>query len=122
MQIIFEIVHLQAIDAGVKALKSGSVSDEDVARGKAQLKAESYYFTEKVSGLAYLIGNQAKNGDGQVLSLKALIDAIDSVSTADCRAVSLVYIKFETMRPIAFFSVSGTEKGSQLQTFDRCRW
>jgi hypothetical protein len=72
----------------VKALKSGSVSDADVARGKAQLKAETLYFVDNVSGLGYLLGNQAKNGDGHVLSAKAMCDAIDSVQTGDCRAVS----------------------------------
>jgi hypothetical protein len=79
----------QAIDAGVKALKTGSISDADVARGKAQLKAETLYFVENVSGLGYLLGSQAKNGDGQVMSAKAMCDAIDSVQTGDCRAVSI---------------------------------
>lgn len=76
----------RAIDAGVKALKSGSVSDADVARGKAQLKALTLFYGENMSGLGDLLAQSAKNGDGKVNNVKAWLDAIDSVQTSDCRA------------------------------------
>jgi hypothetical protein len=111
----------QAIDAGVKALKTGSVSDADVARGKAQLKAETLYFVDHVSGMGYLLGNQAKNGDGQVLSAKAMCDVIDSVQTGDCRAVSSRRTSLKSIRNSQSFCFAGPQEGRQLKIVDwRC--
>lgn len=49
----------QAVDAAVKALKAGSVSSADLARGKEQLKLALLEEVETSSGLVANLGQQA---------------------------------------------------------------
>ena len=79
----------QAIEAGVKALKQGSVSNGDVARGKAQLKAAVLNELDNGSGLASDLGQQALLL-GNVQSAASIISAIDGITDADVNAVSLL--------------------------------
>lgn len=76
-----------AVDAGVKALKSASLSDEDVARGKAGLKADiAFAYDSDCSLIQTLAGQSALLGSSH--SLKAILDAVDSVQASDVKSVS----------------------------------
>jgi ubiquinol-cytochrome c reductase core subunit 2 len=78
----------QAVEAGVKALKSASLSDEDVARGKAGLKSDiAFAYDSEASLINVLAGQSAILGSAH--SLKALLDAVDSVQASDVKSVSI---------------------------------
>lgn len=76
-----------AVEAGVKALKSATLTDEDVARGKNQLKAEIAFVYDSESSLVQEIGTQAALL-GTTMSLRACQDAIDGIQTNDVKSVS----------------------------------
>lgn len=78
----------QAIDAAVKALKSGSVSQSDVDRAKAQLKCNVLLELATPNGRFNDLVAQALNG--QIYGKSELTAAIDAVSVADVNAVSVV--------------------------------
>lgn len=79
-----------AIEAGVKALKTASLSDDDVARGKAGLKTDVAFAYESDSSLINVLA-----GQGAVLgsahNLKAIFDAIDAVPASDVKSVSRIF-------------------------------
>lgn len=77
----------KAIEAGVRALKNGTVSSEDVARGKSQLKAAVLGDLDTGAGFIADMGAQALLL-GNVQNAAAIVAAIDSVSAADVSAVS----------------------------------
>lgn len=77
----------QAIDAAVKALKQGSVSNADVARGKAQLKAAVLHELDSGARLVSDLGAQAALL-GRAQSAAQIVAAIDGISDADVNAVS----------------------------------
>lgn len=76
----------KAVEAGLKALKSASLSEDDVNRGKAQLKSELAFIYETDGSLVQALAGQSA-GLGQALTLKAALDAVDGVSSADVKAV-----------------------------------
>ncbi|CAG9761659.1 unnamed protein product [Ceutorhynchus assimilis] len=73
------------LEGAVKALKSGNVTDADVARGKNQLKTALLLHLESGSEAVELLGKQAVLAGG-AMSPCELAAAVDSVSTADVRA------------------------------------
>lgn len=77
----------QAVEAGVKALKSASLTDEDVARGKAGLKSDIAFAYDSEASLINILGGQAALL-GSAHSLKALLDAVDAVQASDVKSVS----------------------------------
>lgn len=83
-----------AVEAGLKALKSASLSEEDIARGKAQLKSEIAFIYESDSTLVQELGAQAALL-GSTLNLKACHDGIDAVQAADVKSVSRFYCNFD---------------------------
>lgn len=76
----------QAVDATVKALKSGSVSSADLARGKEQLKLALLEAIETSAGLVANIGQQALL-TGTVQNPAEIAAAIDALTSADVNAV-----------------------------------
>lgn len=79
-----------AVEAGIKAMKSASVSDEDVARGKAGLKADiAFTYGSDASLVQQLAGEAALLGSAH--SLKAILDAVDAVQASDVKAVSFAF-------------------------------
>jgi ubiquinol-cytochrome c reductase core subunit 2 len=76
-----------AVDAGIKALKSASLSDDDVARGKANLKSEIAFAYETESSLVNTLAGQSVLL-GSAHSLKAALDAVDGVQASDVKSVS----------------------------------
>lgn len=79
----------KAVEAGVKAMKSGSLSDEDICRGKAGVKSDIAFAMETESSLVEsMVGQSVLIGN--VWTLKAALDAVDSVSSADVTSVSLI--------------------------------
>lgn len=90
-QVIF--VSFKAIDAAVKALKQGSVSQGDVTRAKEQLKAAVLSELDSNGRLVSDIGQQAVLL-GQVQSATQLAAAIDGVSVADVNAVGFIILTF----------------------------
>lgn len=82
----------KVVEAGVKALKSGSVSAEDVTRGKAILKAAVLYNVENGCGLVEEIGGQVINF-GSVHGKDAVLAEIDSVTASDVSNVIICKAK-----------------------------
>lgn len=80
----------KAAEAGVKALKSASLSDEDVARGKAQLKSEIAFIYETDACLVQALAGQSAQL-GAPLTLKAALDAVDAIQAADVKSVRINY-------------------------------
>lgn len=76
-----------AVEAGVKALKSASLSDEDVARGKAGLKADIAFAYGSDGCLVNIMSGQGALL-GSTHSLKAALDAVDTVQASDVKSVS----------------------------------
>lgn len=76
-----------AVEAGVKALKSSSLTDDDVARGKAGLKADIAFAYDSDSSLVNTLAGQTALL-GSAHSLKAALDAVDSISASDVKSVS----------------------------------
>lgn len=75
------------VEAGIKALKSASLSDADIARGKAQLKSEISFIYESDATLVQALAGQSA-ALGAPLTLKAALDAVDGIQAADVKAVS----------------------------------
>lgn len=76
-----------AVEAGVKALKSASLSDDDVARGKALLKSEIACAYETESSLINTLAGQSALL-GKAHSLKQILDAVDAIQASDVKSVS----------------------------------
>uniref|UniRef100_A0A182QP28 Peptidase M16 N-terminal domain-containing protein n=1 Tax=Anopheles farauti TaxID=69004 RepID=A0A182QP28_9DIPT len=77
----------KAVEAGVKALKSLSVSDADVARGKALALLTIGEITENQSGLHHQLGEEAALL-GQVYKNSDLVAAVNAVTTGDVQAAA----------------------------------
>lgn len=84
---IFLFIYTKAVDAGVRALKSGSLTDEDVKRGKEALKAAIAYAVETEAGLIDSIGQQAALL-GSVKDLNNTLAAVDAVSASDVKSAA----------------------------------
>jgi len=76
----------KAIDAAVKALKSGSVSQGDVDRAKAQLKVNILEELQSSTGRFDDLVAQALRGE--ISGKSELIAAIDAISVADVNAAA----------------------------------
>lgn len=77
-----------AVEAGVKAMKSASLSDGDIARAKAGLKSElAFAYETDASLVEALVGQSAILGS--VHSLKASLDAVDAIQASDVKSVSI---------------------------------
>jgi len=76
-----------AVDTGVKALKNATITDEDVARGKANLKTQVACAYETDASLVTSLAGQSALL-GSATSLKATLDAIDAISASDVKSVS----------------------------------
>ncbi|XP_059475107.1 cytochrome b-c1 complex subunit 2, mitochondrial [Neocloeon triangulifer] len=77
----------KALEAVVRSLKSLSVSDADVKRAKAQLKAQILQESETGSGLSESIGLEAVLR-GSVASASQVVSLVDGVSTSDVAAAA----------------------------------
>ncbi|KAH8302640.1 hypothetical protein KR044_009158 [Drosophila immigrans] len=77
----------KAVDFLVRALKSGSISEKDVQRGKAALKARIVSNYSSDSGLIKEIGRQAAL-NRTVLEADALVAAIDGISVQQVQAAA----------------------------------
>ncbi|XP_040153288.1 cytochrome b-c1 complex subunit 2, mitochondrial [Anopheles arabiensis] len=77
----------KAVEAGVKALKSLSVSDADVARGKASALAAAAEYTENQSTLLHQLGEESALL-GQVYKKSDLLAAVNAVTTGDVQAAA----------------------------------
>lgn len=77
----------QAVEAGVKGLKSLNVSDADVARGKARTLAWILDYVENQSTLAFDLGEQAALL-GQIYGKTELVAAVNGVTTSDVQAAA----------------------------------
>lgn len=77
----------KAVEAGVRALKSGSLTDEDVARGKESLKAALAFAVESEAGLVDSLGQQAALL-GAAQDLRAALAAVDGVSASDVKSAA----------------------------------
>uniref|UniRef100_A0A182NM67 Peptidase M16 N-terminal domain-containing protein n=1 Tax=Anopheles dirus TaxID=7168 RepID=A0A182NM67_9DIPT len=77
----------KAVEAGVKALKSLSVSDADVARGKALALLAVGEITENQSGLHHQLGEESALL-GQVYKKSDLVAAVNAVTTGDVQAAA----------------------------------
>lgn len=77
----------KAVDFLVRALKSGSIADKDVNRGKAALKASVISKYASDSGLIKIIGRQAAL-NRTVLEADALVAAIDGISVQQVQAAA----------------------------------
>ncbi len=83
-----KILSLQAIDAAVKALKQGSVSNSDVTKAKEQLRLAYLSEYDTDSGILSDIGAQAVLA-GSVTSPSGVISLLDSITSTDVNAVSI---------------------------------
>lgn len=80
----------KAVEAAIKTLKSGRISEDDIARGKAILKSAVLFNSDNTGRLIEDIGNQALLL-GKVQSAEALVDEIECVNAGDVqRAASKV--------------------------------
>uniref|UniRef100_A0A6B2ELK0 Putative ubiquinol-cytochrome c reductase complex core protein n=1 Tax=Phlebotomus kandelakii TaxID=1109342 RepID=A0A6B2ELK0_9DIPT len=77
----------RAVETAVKTLRTGSLSAEDVARGKAQFKSDFLYYVDSGEGLLTDIAAQAALC-GAVLSPAAIVAEIDAVTSSDVNAVA----------------------------------
>lgn len=82
----------KSVEAVIKVLKGGSVTDADVTRGKNQLKAALLLDNESGTNAIENIGLQAALL-GVARPIKDVIPEIDSVSTADVKAVSFFLLQ-----------------------------
>lgn len=76
-----------AVEAGIKTLKSASLSDDDIARGKAQLKSDIAFVYDSDAALVQELGTQAALL-GNTMSLKACHDAIDGIQAGDVKSAA----------------------------------
>ncbi|XP_052861688.1 cytochrome b-c1 complex subunit 2, mitochondrial [Anopheles cruzii] len=77
----------KAVEAGVKALKSLSVNDADVARGKAAAVVTVAEYVENHSTLLAQLGEEAALA-GQVYKKADLIAAVNAVTASDVQAAA----------------------------------
>lgn len=77
----------KAVEAGIKTLKSCSPNDDDIARGKATVKAQIAEVMETESKLIDALSSQSCL-IGNVSSLQKAMEAVDAVSNADVKSVS----------------------------------
>lgn len=77
----------QAVEAGVKGLRSLNVSDADVARGKAGAYSWLAEYLENHGTLAFDLGEQAVLL-GKIYKKAEILAAVDSVSTSDVQAAA----------------------------------
>lgn len=77
----------QAVEAGVKGLRSLNVSDADVARGKAGVYSWIAEYMENHGTLAFDLGEQAALL-GKIYKKADILAAIESVSTSDVQAAA----------------------------------
>lgn len=77
----------QVVEAAVRSLRSLSVTDTEVQRAKAQLKAAALLEVESSSGLLEAIGLESVLR-GSVTPVAQLISLIDGISTSDVSTVS----------------------------------
>ncbi|XP_063228830.1 cytochrome b-c1 complex subunit 2, mitochondrial isoform X2 [Bacillus rossius redtenbacheri] len=77
----------KVVEAALKQLRAGQAADADVARGKAQLKAELLYALESGHGLLEDLVSQALLL-GAVSGPAQLAAAVDAVSSADVAAAA----------------------------------
>ncbi|XP_059609242.1 cytochrome b-c1 complex subunit 2, mitochondrial [Phlebotomus argentipes] len=77
----------KAIEAALKTLRTGSLSSEDIARGKTQFKNDFLYYVENGENFATDMGAQAALC-GAVLSPDAIVAEIDAVSASDVNAAA----------------------------------
>lgn len=77
----------KSIDLLTRALKSGSISEKEIARGKALLKGSIIDDYTTDSGLSKQIARQAAISRG-VLDADALLNAIDGISVAQVQAAA----------------------------------
>lgn len=88
-------------EAAVKVLRSGSVSEEAIKRGKAGLKAAILNAAENPLNIAEDIGQQALL-KGSVDSTLALVAAVDSVSSGDVNNVGIDRNQSELIHTLLF--------------------
>lgn len=77
----------RAVEAGVKTLKNCSPTDDDIARGKAALKAKIACMMDSESGMIDAMATQSCLM-GNVWSAAKAMEAVDSVTSADVKSVS----------------------------------
>uniref|UniRef100_A0A1B0CP57 Uncharacterized protein n=1 Tax=Lutzomyia longipalpis TaxID=7200 RepID=A0A1B0CP57_LUTLO len=77
----------KAIEAAVKTLRSGSLTSDDIARGKAQFRNDFLYWVENGENLAVDLGAQAALCRS-VLSPAQIVAEIDAISASDVNAVA----------------------------------
>ncbi|GAB0100242.1 cytochrome b-c1 complex subunit 2, mitochondrial [Sergentomyia squamirostris] len=77
----------KAVEAAVQTLRTGNLSADDVARGKALFRNDFLYYVENGENLASDIGAQAVLC-GAVLSPSAIAAEIDAITAADVNAVA----------------------------------
>lgn len=80
------MIELQAVEGAAKVLSSGSVTDVDVARGKALLKGALMQTYESGEGVVEDIGSQALLL-GTVLAAPQIAAAVDAITTAHVQDV-----------------------------------
>ncbi|KAG5677180.1 hypothetical protein PVAND_006961 [Polypedilum vanderplanki] len=76
-----------AVEAGIKSLKSATITDDDIARGKAQLKSLISFNYESDPNLLIELGLQSMIFKG-VLSLKDALSAVDAIQASDVKNVA----------------------------------
>lgn len=76
-----------AVEAGVKAMKSASLSDDDVARGKAGLKSDIAFAYETDASLINILAGQSALL-GSAHSLKQILDAVDAIQASDVKSAA----------------------------------
>uniref|UniRef100_A0A1L8E0N2 Putative ubiquinol cytochrome c reductase subunit qcr2 n=1 Tax=Nyssomyia neivai TaxID=330878 RepID=A0A1L8E0N2_9DIPT len=77
----------KAIESAIKTLRSGSLSSDDIARGKAQFRNDYLYWVESGENLAVDLGAQAALCRS-VLSPAQIVAEIDAVQASDVNAVA----------------------------------
>jgi ubiquinol-cytochrome c reductase core subunit 2 len=103
-----------AVEVGIKALKSASISDDDVNRGKAQLKSEIAFTYDSDATLVEALAGQSA-ALGSPINLKSALEAVDSVSSSDVKAVrsNIITICIKIIIQSFFFA-------GRSQTFRTC--
>lgn len=85
-------------------MRSPNVSDADVARGKATLKAEILYAADDSATLLENLGQQALF-KGRVYKPSDLVAEVDKISTSDVKSVSTFVICAYPMKCPQFVSL-----------------
>lgn len=118
-----------AVEAGIRALKSASISDEDVARGKAGLKSDIAFAYETDSSLINTLAGQSAIL-GKANSLKAALDAVDAIQASDVKSVrkpnviakeAIIIIFLFSGCPQAFIAKGDSGRSRQPRACSICR-